>query len=88
MAGTCTKGLLVLIAVLMLATSAAAASPDVSAMNLQPADVPGAKVVSQHSVTEQGYLSAHVRSFRYSAPNGSARLISIDRRDERVTSTL
>lgn len=51
-------------------------------MNLQASDVPGAKVVSERSVKEQGYLSAHVRSFRYSAPSGSARLISLDSETE------
>jgi len=78
MAGKFTKALVVLVAALALVAGASAASPDVAAMNLQATDVPGAKVVSESSVKEKGYLSAHVRRFRYSAPNGSARLISVD----------
>ena len=64
--------------VLVAAGNASAASPDVAAMNLQTADVPGAKVTSQHSVNEKGYLGAYTRSFLFSAPAGSARLISIE----------
>jgi hypothetical protein len=78
MARQCTKAVIVLVAMLALVSSASAAAPDVAAMNLQAGDVPGAKVVSQHSVKEKGYLSAFVRSFLYSAPNGSARLISLE----------
>jgi hypothetical protein len=78
MARQCTKAVIVLVAMLALVSSASAAAPDVAAMNLQAADVPGAKVVSQHSVKEKGYLSAFVRSLLYSAPNGSARLISLE----------
>jgi hypothetical protein len=77
MAGRYWKALIVPVAALALIASASAASPDVAAMNLQLADVPGAKVVSQRSVKEKGYLSAHVRNFLYSVPNGSARLVSI-----------
>jgi hypothetical protein len=73
----CTKAAIGLIVALALATGASAASPDVSAMNLQPSDVPGATVLSQHAVKEQGYLAAHFRSFVFSAPSGSARLIGI-----------
>jgi hypothetical protein len=71
MAGMCSKVLIVLVAALALVTSASAASPDVAAMNLQPADVPGAKVVDQRAVTEKGYLAAHVRSFVFAAPKGA-----------------
>lgn len=77
MARTCSKALLVLIAALALVSGAAAAAPDVAAMNLQAADVPGAKVISQRALKEQGYLAAHYRSFVFATPNGSARLIGI-----------
>jgi hypothetical protein len=72
------KALVVLVALLALVTGASAASPDVAAMNLQAADVPGAKVVNQHAVAEQGYVAAHFRSFVFTAPNGGARLVGID----------
>jgi hypothetical protein len=78
MAGTCTKALLVLVAALALVTGASAASPDVAAMNLQATDVPGAKVVNQHAVKEQGYVAAHYRSFVFPTPSGSVRLIGIE----------
>jgi hypothetical protein len=78
MAGTCTKALIVLVAALALVAGASAASPDVAAMNLQASDVPGAKVISEHAVQEKGYLAAHIRSFLYPAPNGSARLVSLE----------
>jgi hypothetical protein len=77
MAGKCSKALLVLIVALVWVAGAPAASPDVAAMNLQPADVPGAKVVSQGAVKEKGYLAAHLRSFVFAQPNGSAGLLSI-----------
>jgi hypothetical protein len=77
MAGTCSKVLIVLVAALALVTSAAAASPDVAAMNLQPADVPGAKVTSERLVAEKGYLAAHFRVFTFAAPNGSAHLLQV-----------
>jgi hypothetical protein len=77
MAGTCSKVLIVLVAALALVTSAAAASPDVAAMNLQPADVPGAKVTVDRLVTEKGYTAAHFRVFAFSTPNGSARLYQV-----------
>jgi hypothetical protein len=78
MASRCTKGLAVLVAALALAAGASAASPDVAAMNLQAADVPGAKVVNQHAVKEPGYLAAHYRSFLFATPSGSVRLIGIE----------
>jgi hypothetical protein len=77
MAGTCTKALIVLIAMLALVSSAAAAAPDVAAMNLQLADVPGAKLASQKRVTEKGYLAASYRIFTFATPNGSARLVQV-----------
>ena len=78
MAGIWSKALIVLVASLALVASASAASPDVAAMNLQVADVPGAKVVTQHAVNEQGYVAAHVRSFVFSAPKAGAHLIGIE----------
>jgi hypothetical protein len=78
MAGTHLKSLIVLVAALALVATASAASPDVAAMNLQASDVPGAKIVNQHAVKEQGYLAAHFRSFVFATPNGSARLIGIE----------
>jgi hypothetical protein len=77
MAGTCTKAVIGLIVALAFASGASAASPDVSAMNLQASDVPGAKIVTQRAVNEQGYLAAYYRSFVFSAPSGSARLVAI-----------
>jgi hypothetical protein len=78
MAGTFTKALIVLVAALALTTSASAASPDVAAMNLQLADVPGAKVTTQRLVTEKGYVAAHFRVFTFAAPNGSAHLYQVE----------
>jgi hypothetical protein len=77
MAGTCTKAVIGLVVALVFADGASAASPDVAAMNLQASDVPGAKVVKQQAVNEQGYLAAYFRSFAFSAPSGSARLVAI-----------
>ena len=73
-----TAALIVLVAGLAVAASAAAASPDVEKMNLQAADVPGAKVVTQHAVPEQGYTAAHFRSFTFAAPNKGPRLLGIE----------
>src|SRR5258708_34240810 len=75
MAGTCSKVLVVLVAALAFVAGAPAASPDVAAMNLQATDVPGAKVVNQHSVAVQGYVAGHFRSFVFSAPKAGTRLI-------------
>ncbi|MDX6476972.1 MAG: hypothetical protein QOH95_2483 [Gaiellaceae bacterium] len=72
------KAVLVLVAVLALAANASAASPDVAAMNLQEADVPGARLVNQNALTVPGYLAAHVRSFVFTAPNSGSRLIELD----------
>ena len=77
MAGISSKVVVALVAALALALvgGASAASPDVSAMNLQAADVPGAKVVSQGAFKAKGYIAAYHRDFGFSAPNGSARLV-------------
>ncbi len=77
MAGKFTNSLIVLVAALALVAGASAASPDVAAMNLQATDVPGARVVTQHAVKEQGYVAAHYRSFAFTSI-GSARLISLE----------
>ena len=78
MAGRCWRALIVVpVAALALVTSASAAPPDVAAMNLQLADVPGAKLASQRRGTEKGYLAASYRVFTFAAPNGSARLYQV-----------
>jgi hypothetical protein len=69
---------IVAVAGLAVAAGASAVSPDVAAMNLQAADVPGAKVVKQHAVTQKGYIAAHFRSFVFSAPNKGPRLVGIE----------
>jgi hypothetical protein len=78
MVGKVLRLALVCVLALVVVAAATAASPDVATMNLQPADVPGAKVVNQRAVNEKGYLAAHIRSFLFAAPNGSARLVSIE----------
>ena len=85
MAGKFTKALVVLVAALALVAGASAASPDVAAMNLQATDVPGARVVTQHVVKEQGYVAAHYRSFAFTSI-GSARLISLESETALATS--
>ena len=68
----------VVISALAFAAGSSAASPDVQAMNLQAADVPGAKIVNQRAVTESGYTAAHARTFVFTAPNKSSHLIELD----------
>src|SRR3954447_18494442 len=68
----------VLAGALYLAAGAAAVSPDVAKMNLQAADVPGAKVANQHAVKQQGYVAAHFRSFTFAAPNKGPRLVGME----------
>ncbi len=68
----------VLVGVLALVASASAASPDVTAMNLQAADVPGAKLISQRAASEKGYVAANFRTFRFSVPSGSSRLVLVE----------
>src|SRR3982751_5670915 len=65
-------------ALLVLISTAAAATPDVASMTLQPADVPGAKVTHQGAVKEAGYLAAYSRDFAFAAPSGSAKLIGLE----------
>jgi hypothetical protein len=77
MAGRGWKALIVPVTALALVTNASAAPPDVAAMNLQLADVPGAKIASQRRVTEKGYLAAYYRVFTFATPNGSARLYQV-----------
>ena len=72
------KAALVPVAALALvAAASAASSPDVAKMNLQAADVPGAKLASQRAIKETGYSAAYVRTFRFSAPSGTARLVGV-----------
>jgi hypothetical protein len=73
-----TTALIVLVAGLAFAAGASAVSPDVEKMNLQAADVPGAKIVNQHAVAQKGYVSAHFRSFTFAAPNRGPRLVGIE----------
>ena len=79
MAGISSKAVVALVAALALAlvAGASAASPDVSAMNLQATDVPGAKVASQGAFKVKGYIAAYHREFGFSAPSGSARLVEL-----------
>ncbi|MFL5926251.1 MAG: hypothetical protein ACJ77E_04890 [Gaiellaceae bacterium] len=73
-----TAALIVLVAGLAFAAGASAVSPDVAKMNLQAADVAGAKVANEHAVTIPGYTAAHFRSFLFSAPNKGAHLIGLE----------
>jgi hypothetical protein len=70
--------ILVGVAALALVAGASAASPDVAKMNLQAFDVPGGKIILQRSVTEKGYTAAYLRSFRFSVPSGSSRLVGVE----------
>jgi hypothetical protein len=74
----CSKATLVLVAVLALAAGASAASPSVSAMNLQAADVPGGKIQVQGAVKVKGYVAVYDRSFKFSTPSGSSRLVGLE----------
>jgi hypothetical protein len=78
MAGKSLKAAAALAAFLVVVSTAAAATPDVASMTLQPADVPGAKVTHQGAVKETGYLAAYSREFSFSAPAGSAKLVGLD----------
>ena len=87
MAGKYLKVLIVPFAALVLVASASATSPDVAAMNLQLADVPGAKVAKQQLLTEKGYVAAHYRVFTFAAPSGSARLYQVESETKLASST-
>jgi hypothetical protein len=65
-------------AALLLVSGAAASTPDVASMTLQPADVPGAKVTHEGAVKEQGYVAAYARSFEFKSPYGRSRLIVVE----------
>jgi len=69
----------VLLGALALASLAGAATvtPSVAGMTLLPADVPGAKVVSQGKLTKGGYLSAYQRTLKFATPYGSSQLIGV-----------
>jgi hypothetical protein len=89
MTGRCVKAGAALLGVLalVLTGAASAASPDVAAMNLQVADVPGATLISERAVTEKGYTAAYVRTFGFAAPKGSARLVLVES-ETRLASTV
>jgi hypothetical protein len=72
------KALIVVVAALALVAGASAASPNVSAMNLQAADVPGGKVALQGAVKVKGYLAAYDRSFRFATPSGRSQFVGLD----------
>jgi hypothetical protein len=78
MAGKIWKVASVLAVLLVAASTAAASTPDVASMTLQPADVPGAKVTHQGALKEKGYLAAYTREFEFASPNGSAKLVALD----------
>jgi hypothetical protein len=80
MAGIGSKAVVALVATfaLSLVAAASAASPDVSAMNLQAVDVPGAKLVNQRVVKEKGYIAAYERTFAFTAPGRGAGLVLLD----------
>jgi hypothetical protein len=59
------------VAALALATGAAAAAPSPALLTLQAADLPGAKVASQGSVKEPGYLTAYQRTFQFTSLTAS-----------------
>src|SRR3954447_14781514 len=78
MAGKIWKAAAAFGALLALASTASAATPDAASMTLQPADVPGAKVTHQGAVKEKGYLAAYSREFAFATPSGSAKLVGIE----------
>jgi hypothetical protein len=78
MAGKFWKTAAALGALLVVVSTAAAATPDVASMTLQPADVPGAKVTHQGAIKETGYLAAYSREFAFASPSGSAKLIDLE----------
>ncbi len=56
---------------------AATVTPSAARMTLAPADVAGAKVVSQGKLTKAGYLSAYQRTLRFATPYGRSRLVGV-----------
>jgi hypothetical protein len=81
MAGMVSRLAVVLIGGLVLASAASGTSvtsPDVAAMNLQATDVPGAKLVTERAVKEKGYVAANDRTYTFTSPNGSSRLILVE----------
>jgi hypothetical protein len=78
MIGICSKAVIALTATLCLVSAATAASPDVSAMNLQATDVPGAKIATEGARKEKGYVAAYLRSFEFSAANNGSRLVGLE----------
>src|SRR3954454_11354108 len=78
MAGRIWTVVAALAALLAVVSTAAASTPDVASMTLQPADVPGAKVTHQGALKEAGYLAAYSRWVSFASPNGSAKLVGLD----------
>jgi hypothetical protein len=56
---------------------AATVTPSVAGMTLAPADVPGAKVVSQGKLAKGGYLSAYQRTLKFATPYGRSQLVGV-----------
>ena len=74
------KNLLLVLAVagtIAAAAGAAPAPPSIAGMTLAPADVPGAKVVSQGKVAAGGYVSAYQRTLRFGSPYGRSEIVGV-----------
>lgn len=56
---------------------AATVTPSAARMTLAPADVAGAKLVSQGKLTRAGYLSAYQRTLKFATPYGSSQLVGV-----------
>ncbi len=56
---------------------AATVTPSAARMTLAPADVAGAKVVSQGKLTRAGYLATYQRTLRFATPYGRSRLVGV-----------
>jgi hypothetical protein len=63
--------------VVVASASAASSQPSVAGMTLVPADVPGAKIVSQGSVAKGGYLAAYQRTLKLSTPYGRSLIVEV-----------
>ena len=83
MAGRWRKTALVLVGALALAlvAGASAASPDVAAMNLQVADVPGAKIISASTLKEKRLRLGVPAGVRVRGAERQSRLVAVRDRD-------
>jgi hypothetical protein len=70
---------------LSLAGVATSAGPNASALGLQAADLPGAKLTTQGSVKETGFVSGYARSFVYKVPYGRSGIVYV--RSEALVAT-